>query len=608
MREDPSCERRRLAFGAVYAAAIAWPWGAYGQVYNGQGLFSAALAILTLVLVISWVRCGRPNIPFDLFWPAVLMGGGAAAFWATGERNVAPGVMVGCGAFLLAVFGATNRTLACRALALSSLSAGCVAVLTVLAEFNKVFPTFFAQEGGTVGAGPTCVSDAVILFAWFFFAAMALFLGRRHLAWGAAAWLLPFAAACCGIALFVMTRRLHADLRTWNPNFGALAFPLLPLVLLGLYLVSQAAARVFVLAESRIFCSRTCLGVLLLLFALLSAFSGRFPPAGLCFSFGLIAALGVPRTLRNVEAVTVGWVWLLVVPLLAAHAVILFPGDARDYLRGAQRARKQSGIQDATDYLGLVLRRFPGESRARLELAELELERGQVEAAADTFAGAVRERRAAAVLGPCDEKSLHQFLAKVRQQAEGMAGIPYERCLIGDGKGKEAVTTLKSRVKAGPSIDIDAEPLRRALASLLGINEADADFGEWTASELLAGLKLCGSYCQSVQAPEGIPRLYLPAVLATRPLHDGRMVAVFYPGGQTGRTWRMGVCGGETPGEGDSWWLDAVVDGETGEWYAPLAGSADVCLGDEPRVSLIEDATLDCGPGAGGWAVMCLLP
>jgi hypothetical protein len=176
------------------------------------------------------------------------------------------------------------------------------------------------------------------------------------------------------------------------------------------------------------------------------------------------------------------------------------------------------------------------------------------------------------------------------------------------GRANEAVALLKGRIKTGPALDVDPEPLRRALMSLLSGQAADPDLSDWTAAELLAGLNLCGASCQSVQAPGGIPRRYLPMVLTARPVHDGRMIALFYPGGQMGRTWLMTPCSGETPGEGESWWLDAGLDSETGEWFVPLAGSADVVFGDELRVSLTEDAALDCGPGAGNWAVMCLLP
>ncbi len=599
---------QRLVGGTVYCAAVAWPWGAYAQVYGGQGLFSGALVALALALAGTWVRRGRPGIPFDLLWPVLLMGTGVAAFSVMGERSVPPSPILGCIAFLLAVFGAANQTLVYRALALSSLSAGCVAVLTVLAEFNKVFPTFFAAQGGVVGAGPAGLADALVLFSWSPVMAVALFAGRRNLAWRVASWLLPVSALCCGAALFLTARRLQESFCLWNPDYSVLALPTLPLVLLGLYLASRTAARVLILDAPCLVSLPRCLAGVLLICSLLLAFVGAFPPLGLCFSFGLVAALGVPHTRRNAEPIRLGWPWLVVVPVIAAHAVVLFPGDARDYLQQVRQVKGDSGAAGAAAFLDLVLRRFPGEAAARLEVAELELESGQVEAAADTFLAALRERRGSMVYSPSKSQAAVQFLDRLKERAAPRSGIPYERCLAGAGRTKEAVATLKTRVKAGPVVEVDLEPLQRALAALLGVETAKADLSDWTAAELLAGLKLCGDYCQSARAPEAVPRRYLPAVLTSRPTRDGRMIMVFYPGGQTGRTWRMPACSGETPGEGETWWLDPDVDADTGEWYTALAGSADVQFGNELRLSLLENASLDCGPGAGGWAVMCLLP
>ncbi len=603
----------RWVFGSVYVAAMAWPWGAYQNIYWGWGLFSIACVALTLSLITFWVRQGRPNIPFDLLWPALLLGGCAAVLWTNGDRASSGSLAAGSGAFLLAVFGATNQMVVYRALALSSLSAVAVAVLTVLAEFNKVFPTFFAMPGGAVGAGQTHLADLLILLAWSTVVASALFVGRRNIRWKLGAWLLPLVSLCCGIAFYALARRLTGDFTAWNPGYSLLAFPALPLVLLCLYLSSRAVARVFVLAEPGMLSTPVCLGGLVLLFSLAHAFIGQFPSTGLCFTFGLITALGVQRTLRDTEAVKTGWAWVLVVPVLAAHAFMLFPGDSRDYVRQAQETRAKGGIQAAEDYLGLVLRRFPGEAAARLEVAKLELEQGQTEAAADTFLAVVREGRAQNVFSKPNEQDLSRFLALLKQRAEGASGIAYERCLVGAGRMEEAVKALRGRVavssdQGGIDPGVDVEPLRQALGGLLGAKVGDTLFSGWSAPELAACLKLCGPYCQTIQAPEGVPRQYLPAVLTARPLHDGRMVTVFYPGGQCGRFWRMNACNGETPGEGETWWLDTVLDGDTGEWYAPLAGSADVRFGGELSVSLLEDALLDCGPGAGGWAVLCLLP
>jgi hypothetical protein len=142
----------------------------------------------------------------------------------------------------------------------------------------------------------------------------------------------------------------------------------------------------------------------------------------------------------------------------------------------------------------------------------------------------------------------------------------------------------------------------------MGLPEEEAGLERWSSAELLAGLNLCGTYCQHIQAAAEIPRHLLPVVLAARPFQDGRMVTVFHPGGQFGRSWRMPPCTGQTPGEGEALWLDAAQDAETGQWSIPLAGAAEVFLCPEMRVSLIEDALLDCGPGAEGWAVLCLLP
>ncbi len=605
MLEERSNALRKLLCGVLCLGAAAWPWGAYGQLYDGCGVFSGVLAALLLALVVSWARSGRPSVPFDLLWPALLIIVGVALSWVAGNGGASPAIIVGCIAFLLALFAATDQTLVLRALAASALSAGGVAVLTVLAEFNKVFPTFFAQQGGAVGAGPTNLVDALFLFSWSASVACALFLGRRHRLSGGVAWLLPVAALACGTAFWFLARRLQNDLHAWTPNYGALAFPMFPLVLLSLYLASRVAARVFVLAGPR---PQALLAGLLLVYAFLCAVTGYFPSTGLCFSFGLIAALGVQRTLRNPDAAKTGLVWLLVIPVLAAHAVTLFPGDARDYVLQAQRLSKESGVQAARDYLALVLSRFPGESRARLEFAKIELESGQIDAATDNFIGAVCERRASHVWGQPDQGSVAEFLSRVKQLAENTPGIAYERCLVGVGKAQEAVEVLKGRVKTGPSVNIDSEPLRRALISLMGGDESGSYFNDWTAAELVSGLNLCGTYCQAVQAPAEVPRRLLPVVLATRPLQDRRMVSVFYAGGQLGRSWLMPPCSGQTPGEGEALWLEPVLDADTGECYLPLAGAADVIVGDEMRIVPTEDAQIDCGPGAGGWAVICLLP
>ena len=608
MSEELPNVLRKWVHGAVYLGAIAWPWGAYEQVFHGQGVFSAALLALLLAFVVSWFRHGRPNIPFDVLWPVLLLNGGVAVAWGTGEGAAAPGIIIGCAAFLLALFGATSQTLVYRALAASLLSSGGVAVLTALAEFNKVFPSFFARQGGVVGTGPTNLVDALTLFSWSVMVAGVLFVGRRHLLSRTVSWLLPIVALACGAAFYLVARHLHNELRVWTPNYSALAFPMFPLLLLSFYLASRVAARVFVLAGFRLFCPETLLGLALLFFILVFALIGRFPSPGLCFSFGLVAALGVQHTFRNRETAKIGWVWLLLVPVLVAHAVLVFPGDARDYVRHAQQLKQEEGIQAAGDYLGLVLNRFPGESRARLELAGTELENGQVEAATDSFLASMRDRRATHVWGAPGSGEAARFLATLKLRSDGMPGIPYERCLAGVGRMQEALSVLRTRVHAGPNVDMDSAPLRRALISLMGGDETGPCLSDWSAAELLGGLNLCGTYCQTVQAPTEIPRRFLPMVLAARPVHDGRMVSVFYPGGQLGRSWHMPSCSGETPGEGESLWLEPVLDADTGEWYLPLGGVADIAFGDEMRVFLTEDTQRDCGPGAGNWAVICLLP
>lgn len=608
MADTSSCPARRTVFAAVYIGAMAWPWGAYQQVFHGYGVFDLALSTLFLALALSWVRHGRPNIPFDLLWPALLLLCGAAVCWTAGDRLAAQGILGGGIAFLLAHFGATNQTLVFRALAVSVLSAGCVAFLTLLAEYNFVFPTFFAHQGAAVGAGPTCLEEALLLFSWSFIAAFGVILGRRSLLWKGVAWLLPLAGLFCALAFYVIARRLRGELSAWSPNYTVLAFPTLPMALLGLYLASRVAARVFLLASPDFPSSRKLLGLILLAFALLLVFVGEIPSPGLCFCFGLVGALGVQRTLRSTEPLTIAWASLVVFPVLIVHAFFLFPGDARDYVSQVQRIRRAQGAQGAHDFLSLLLRRFPGESRARLELAKMELERGEIDAAVDGFIVALRESRASHIWDKPGPADVDAFLAQVRLKSANMTGISLEGCLAGAGKAQEAVSVLKSRITPGPDANIAPEILRRALSALLGGQETASYLGHWTASEMLAGLNLCGNPVQSVQAPADIPRRYLPAVLTARALRDGRMVTVFYPGGQMGRSWCMPRCTGETPGEGETWWLDPVLDGETGEWFVPLAGAADVTLGNEMRISLIEDARSDCGPGAGGWAVMCLLP
>lgn len=606
--QDRPVTSGNMLSGAVCLGAMAWPWGAYQQIYFGVSLFYAALAMCSVVFFLSLLRDGRPPIPFDMLWPVLLILSSAAVLCALGESSLATGIILGCCSFLLALFGATNQTLVFRALAASCLSAACVAVLTLFAEYNSIFPTFFSATGGAVGAGPTNLAEALVLFAWSFCLALALFLARHRIRWGVVAWSLPIAAFLCAAALAALTTRLHDQFSVWKPNFGILAFPGLPMVLIGLYMASRAAARIFMLPSPSLFSPRNLLAVLLLSAALALALFGQIPSPGLCFSFGLAAALGIQRTLRNTQPVTVGWSALLLAPVLVAHAFMLFPGDARHYLLHAQRRNQEAGCQAAQDFLRLVLERFPGESRARLELARYELERGQVDAAVDTFLGALRETRPSRVLDRPKQGVVDEFLVSLKSKTNSLPGICLERCLVGTDRVEEAVALLKSRINGGSGLNIDSEPLRRALASLMGGQENGLNLSAWNAAELVAGLRLCGPYCQAIQAPADIPRRFLPAVLVARPVHDGRMVTVFFPGGQLGRSWRMPLCTGGTPGEGESWWLDPAFEIDQGEWYVSLAGAAEVVLGNEVRLSLIEDARFDCGPGSGGWAVTCLLP
>jgi len=590
----------------VYLAAMAWPWGAYADIYRGHGVFSVALAVLAILMGIAWVRQGRPGIPFDLFWPAVLLALFAFLHLGTEQISLSLSVLAGCAAFLLALSAATTRELVFRALAVSVLSAGCVGLLTVAADFNYVFPTHFAVRSAAVVGGPKSVSDALLMFSWAFVASIVLLVGcnrpvRRVL------WLLPIAAMAAVTALYFVARHLHSTCLAWQPNYQTLAFPALPVLLLAFYLVSRVAARLFLDAKEYPGTPGRPWGLLLLFFSLALAFLGTMPSPGICFTVGLLAAMGVRPPQHAPRPPRIAWAWLVMVPIVAAHAFILFPGDARNYAEKARALSAQGGTAEAGEYLGRVLTRFPGEACARMELARIELGCGQVEAAADTFCATARERRNS-LLGAPAAPDVDAFVENMKKAAGAATGIAYERCLAATEKVHEAILSLKARIKTGPVQDVEPEPLRRSLAALLGCTSSGTLFEDWTAAELLAGLGLCGEHCQFMQATPDVPRRYLPAVLTARPLEDGRLVTVFYPGGQIGRVWHMPRCTGETPGEGETWWLSPLLDSDFNEWCIPLAGSADVGFGDEMTIRLTEDRRFDCGPDAGEWSVLCLLP
>ena len=598
---------RELPHG-LFLASLAWPWGAYQHLYGSFGLFSVATLALFLAFVRSWIGNGRPAIPFDLFWPLGLMLSCAAgAFLATGSA-VAQGLFWGVLAFVVALGSSVSPAAVCQALGLSVVSAGAVALLTVGSEFNYVFPTFFSATAGTVGAGPVSLADALAMFSWCACVGVILACDHRYMTRGVRCFVIAPAVLSCALSGILLLRRVLSVAPVLEPQFSMLSFPALPFALLCLYLAARAAARVVVVAR---YCRARVPAFLALAMAgaaVACAFLGAPPSAGLCFSLGLVAGLGIFNRFQVAKWKRPLFPFLIVAPVIAAHFFVLFPGDVRDYALQTNQWVDAGQPLAAARHLRRILARYPGEGTARLLLARIELTAGQLHAAADNFCLVARDRRASRGLPPPSEEMQNRFVEALRTEPAVEGGVTYERCLVALGREQEALSHLRGRVQGAGVTNFSAEPLSRALAAVLGIGHGDGALTRWTPAEVIGALRLCGPYTQSIQAPAGLPRHFLPAVLAARPVRGGRAVAVFVPQGQYGRTWSMPPCAPESGVAGESVWLDPERDEETGEWFVSLAGVAEVRLRGTPRVSLTEDPALDCCPGAGPWSIMCLLP
>ena len=607
-----------LAKHLLLLCAFLAPWSVYEQV-PGVGLaVSECIKILLLGLFLTHLLLSRTlRVPFEFAWPiaipaiaaavaqlamalalVVSVSDSALLCFLEASQAIPAGLLT----FLAVVHFARSRELIAQCLRIWCLSTACVAVLSIGASLGAVVPTAFSMSSGAVLAGPRSLFGGGYGFVWALVAAVyfasfsertlrrrALFVVcAAFLAAGLvallvpslprmASWSLPRAATqtwlgviYMGLMYWLMARvaaKLEVNRREGEPGIHALL-----LVLLGL------KAAIYVAAIWR-------------------------PDAGL--ELGLIAAYALPDSKEPSRVY--GWHRLAVLPsllLIAFNIGYVHPGnvmDARSYTTLARAFLYSGDMQRVESRMEFFAQRYPAERQTHFWLGHVELARECPYRAACEFAEAVKPPEdARLILPPPTAEERDEFLAKLRDYCSALpepaSCFAYERALIAEGKGRQALNLLELRsatfqVPAAPSSVRQRAHTAAAglVVELLRAREIENDLRAWDLDRLFGLLDAWG--CVVQRAPDTVPRRLLPlACVARHGPHVQEVLVVGALGGAHARRATSERIEGMSQAAGQ--WSE-LEPAQSGRWRTTL--SWPVGEGETPfaTVSIDDDGDIE---------------
>ena len=527
-----------------------------------------------MLLCIDAVISRRPRVPFEIAWPVGLL----LAFDIASPSGMA---QTGGLVFFAAVVHFARSKDAIEAwLWAMSLSAACMAGLTLLAPVAGLLPPMYSPEWGVP---PAFASERIpALLAWLAIAVHAALAKDRSRAARVLAAL--SAAVLLGAVALAIPGHSWAGLGTVDQSGLALARRALTL-----WLVARVAAKIVV---ERIEAGSGPHAMLFALVAIAGACAVWPQPSGAVpypFVLGLACAYVLPHTASGKRARS-AWALLLAVPVAALVGLNMWrvdmdnASDPRNYDSAGARHFARHDFDGLTNTMRAFGRSYPNERRTHLWLARAELAMGHPHRAAAEFAEATKPvPRARTILPPPSPEERGDFLARLRDRCSSFPrrerGLAYERALLAAGKASEAFHLLEFSASKGGSAgtgvgEDDRAVLEAALAFLLGSEEAKARLRSWPVEDLAALLEHCGAIAET--APDAFPRTCLPLACIARYGAPGECILAL--GGAGGA---VGIVNAPVRASGHGWmdagWA-APERGESGAWsiVLRLPGSGEV--------------------------------
>lgn len=605
----PFAQSNRPSLLMLGTFCFSLPLGAYQQLWgHWLGMANLSLFGLTLFFALKWAANGRPRIPFDLLWPAILLGIWGLAVWGAGFEK---GGMLALSAliFVLAVDASVGQHKPEVLLFLFLSATATTALTTVLSNYSMVFPTAFDNYSDTVAAGPLDVREAVFLFHLGLMCAIGLvFLTHRPSKW---LLLLPMMLVMAGLECVLAAVKPDG---TGTGLAWSFSPPMLPATLLSIWLCARVAAKLTVAEGAFPDKTRHVWIVLVIVSAIAALCLEIMPGPAAALLLGLAASRGCP----GVKGERLGWSLapplIATIVLAAAHAVVVFPGEARDYESAVSTLVANGETEAARTRLERVLRVRPCEGRAQWWTAVVALEEGRVEEGADYFARSLANRPGAAVLPPVDDGMVESFITRMRNESaelpENARGLAYERCLVAAGRADHALSLLSLRGEGSAGGGSSAPgPAANALARLMGSTELVKTFAGWDTSSLVRILSTANGLCGMEDAPAEMPPDMLPLVLCARRQGERLVYMAFSPQGELGASLRM------TPPmalEGankfpEPVWLSPARE-EDGEWWVSLAGIAEIRLSGGLEAHHHQPPRAEARMMPDQWMILCVLP
>ncbi len=490
-------------------------------------VFAAALAVLAVLCIADLAHAGKLHIPFELFWPILLLLALGGWAWLHGRSGLAL-----CAAFPLVYWPtyhfARARATLLNCLWLAAVGGGAAGAFSLAAQAGWLFPTVFSPAtGARWGFAWDLVQGAQVLAACGLAGVVTVLGGTGRWARGGAA----AAAALCFGALVSAGAEALPQANQWTGPPLPADWMVWGAVLLGLWLTARTLAK---LALSRM---EDSTGLQMPLFALVAASAlvwlalPGMPPLVLVGLVALAGSYAQPSDVAFATSPPPRFLLPMAALLAAANLLVVFPGnpfDTRNYARAARGAIHAGQPEAAEARLLFVTALAPEERRAFLWLARARLAGGDPEGAATAFARTLGSE-GAALLPPPTEEEADAFLSELRDYCamlpEGRRGLAYERALLARGETANALTVLRSRARAArkSAPDMSPWPLARGLAALLNTPELAPAFAEWPAGELLGLYASFGAVIS--EAPPAYPlRRDLPLVLSARTRADTLLI------------------------------------------------------------------------------------
>jgi len=537
----------RFAGLGIQLFAFAWPLGAYQRVAGPVHLHHIALVPIFLCALADFKRNKRLRTPFELWWPCVVIAVLAMLLHAGGHAAPPWRVAGLCALFVAVTHVARNRRAILRALQFSCISGCAVVIMSLLAQFNALFPTAYSVGTGHVMAGPYSVREGVLSVVFLLLLTPALWAAARRREFA------PCRFAVAGWVVLPVGALLYGCLSP-RPELEALRPAHIPFLLPGVFAVTVflwAVARI----AAKLWVARQFLGpgVYAWLVAALAAgvvvavWCAPMPTAGFIFLLAIVAGYGQPRVAAGTSARFVPIMIALVASLATVNIMLTLPGDPRNYERFARAALATGTTDEARERLGFVKKLAPTETRADYYIARIHLAEGNLAAAAKVFARSLRDTHTR-LLPPPDAALIAEFLDEMREKSSALPeqarGLAYEKALIAAGREQHALSLLELRGESSPLSQVpgnsdDTEralsrPPAAALAALLETPSLADALTLWNARLLAAIIESAGPHSKVASVPEGFPESMLPLVVMARVGAGADEILMFSPAGQAG--------------------------------------------------------------------------